>query len=177
MLDNDAPKFHSSPGKTWQCRCVERVMQYRVLALLLLWTSQLGCGLGVALLSDEARNKFSRQHSCPKERLVINVAPLKARALLTIGPPPPEIAADPGRLAVWRSTAREDIAGYGDMTAIRVRGCGLEQTYLCWDERASYGDDLNFICEEFDFTEANLRFGSFTLNSRVVESLREQLFP
>lgn len=107
----------------------------------------------------------------------MNVVPVKARDLLTAGAPPPDVATDPGRLAVWRSTASDDIADYYDMTAIRVRGCGTEQTYLCWDERAPYGDDLVFTCNEFDFTGSNLQLGSFALDPRVVESLREQLFP
>lgn len=152
-------------------------MQYRVVVLLLLSLTQLGCGLGRSLVAGSVRYTFSREHSCPEDRLAMHTIPVDPHELLVPADPPPDVAADPGRLSVWRTTAWEDAAEYTDLSAIRVQGCGVEQTYLCWDKIDTEHDDIDYFCKEMDFGSANLRLGDFTLNRTVTRTIHEQLVP
>ena len=146
-------------------------MQSRALFLLVLAASQLGCGIGRSLLSDIARSKFSRRYSCPEDRLTMRRLVVNREALLVAPAPPPDVAADPGRLAIWRANAIDDVKDYWDMTAVRVQGCDIDRTYLCWSERAPYADEIDYHCDEVDLT-ASLELGRFTLSSRVQQQLR-----
>jgi hypothetical protein len=150
-------------------------MRYRVWLLLVLGFSQLGCGIGRALLSDLARNRFSQQQSCPEDRLTMNAVPVRPQDLLTTSTPPPAVAADPDRLAVWQAGVNEAARNYRDLTLIHVSGCAVDRTYLCWAQRAPYGDELDHLCNEVDLSDASPRLGTFTLESRVMETLRERL--
>ncbi len=78
---------------------------------------------GCAALADRslratARDDFVRQATCPADRVTVVHAPP--------APAPPEIAADPGRLAIW-SSEQERRARYH----LVARGCGEERRYLC----------------------------------------------
>jgi hypothetical protein len=150
-------------------------MRYRVWFLLALSLSQIGCGIGRSLLSDEARSRFSQQQSCPEDRLTMTTLPVTAQDLLTASTPPPAVATDPGRFAVWKAGVHEGARNYRDLTLIHVAGCEVDRTYLCWDQRAPYGDDLDYLCNEVDPSDASPRLGTFTLDSRVMETLRERL--
>ena len=150
-------------------------MQYRMCVLLVLALSQIGCNLGRILLTDVARNKFSRRNSCPVERMTMNVVPVEAKEILTLPDAPPHIAADAGRLAVWNENLSDWVASYMDLTAVRVRGCEVDETYICWDERSDDGEDLDFICEEIDLGDPRSKLGSFTLNADVMDAVRERL--
>ncbi len=46
-------------------------------------------------------------------------------------PPPEDIAADPGRLAVWNADAAKS-------THYVARGCGQEQLYVCQNDGGSW---------------------------------------
>ena len=67
-----------------------------------------------------------------------------------------------------------DIADYLNLTAVDVTGCGFAQTYLCWEERAPYGDDLVYSCQEIDLNDSNSELGAFSLSWNVMQALREQ---
>jgi len=144
--------------------------------VLLFALSQFRCaGLGRSLLSDTARYQFSRQNSCPEDRLTLQAISLNARDLVTLPDPPPDVARDPGRLAVWRAMKLDDVADYMDLTAIGVSGCGYEQTYLCWIERAPYGEELEYQCEETAFDERDSRLGNFALDWPALKAIHERL--
>jgi hypothetical protein len=69
-------------------------------------------------LESNARSDFARQNSCPEDRVTIAHAPPR-RA-------PPEVAADPGRLAVWNDNEAKRSSHY-----YVASGCGHESLYLC----------------------------------------------
>ena len=149
-------------------------MQCRLLFLFLALT-QAGCGLSRSLLSGVARDEFSRQHSCPEERMTLKAIAVKPADLFTASEPPPDVAADPGRLAVFRSTDSENMSSYVHLHAMNVTGCGFEQTYFCWEEPAYNGETIDYFCEEIDLTDANARLGNFDLRADAMRALREQL--
>ena len=82
----------------------------RVLVLVLL--------AGCTSLEASARSEFARENSCPEERVVVSHAPPR--------PAPPDVAADPGRLAVWNDNEAKRSRIY-----YVARGCGHESRYLC----------------------------------------------
>lgn len=151
-------------------------MQRWVWFLLVVGLTQGGCSsLSRSVLSDVARNRFAREHSCPEDRMTMNAVSVKARDLLLAADPPPEVAAEPARLAVWTATKHDAVASYGSLTAIRVRGCDVERTYLCWDQRAPYGDERDYLCHEVDLGDANAKLGTFPLSSGAALALQEEL--
>jgi len=152
-------------------------MQYRAFFLLLLALSQAGCGLSRHLLSSAVRNTFERQHSCPAERLTLKAIPVNGHALVVVPQAPPDIAADPGRLAIWRAAAHEDIAEYTNLTAVRVTGCGFDERYLCWEERNTFGDEVEFDyhCRTIDPGDAHPSLGDFTLGPKAMQAVHDQL--
>jgi len=91
-----------------------------LLSLLLL--SATAC----ASLESSARSEFARENSCPEGRVTVSHAPPR--------PAPPDVAADPQRLAVWNDTeAKRQTHFY------MVTGCGRQNVYLC---EHRYGDDF-----------------------------------
>jgi hypothetical protein len=68
--------------------------------------------------ANGARNQFSRAFSCPESR--IEVSPAEG-----LDPAPPEIAADPERLEVWR---RNHVDG---RARLDLRGCGQSLRFAC----------------------------------------------
>ena len=100
---------------------------------------------------------------------------VEPRDLFTVDEPPPEVAADAARLAVWKATAGDRMSVYDDLSVIGVNGCGIRQTYVCWDQRAPHGDDRDSFCEEIDLTDPHVTLGSFTLNRNVAQTLSDQL--
>ena len=97
----------------------------------------------VACRSDEtiARDLFAARFTCPNER--ITVAPRKdLRAVdLAIRPedPPKDIAADPGRLALWQQEQARRAADYDGKSVMQARGCDHEVFYICGQLRVSVG--------------------------------------
>lgn len=152
-------------------------MQYRVFFLLLLALSQAGCGLSQYLLSEAVRNTFSRQHSCPEDRLTLKAIPVNGHALVVVPQASPEVVADPGRLAIWRAAAYEDIAEYLNLTAVRVTGCGFDERSLCWEVRSQFGDEVDFDyhCKAIDPSDAHPTLGDFNLGPKAMQAVHDQL--
>lgn len=73
----------------------------------------------------EARRVFSNEHYCPIPRV-------NASRVLVLGVPPPAVARDPGRFAMWRS-AQAGRAIAEERRVVRAWGCGEGATYACWD--------------------------------------------
>ena len=154
-------------------------MQYRVWLLLLLALSQSACGfsraLSRSLLSDTAHSRFSSRHSCPDDRMTLKAISLNVHDLVVLPDPPPDVAADPGRLAVWREVKRNTAAHYVFLTAVDVMGCGFQQTYLCWEEPDPQAEKTDYLCDEIDLNDANVYLGRFKLSSSALQAVRDQL--
>jgi hypothetical protein len=88
-----------------------------------------------------ARESFARSYSCPAER--ITVTPRKDLSAVDLavrpGVPPKEVAADPGRLEVWKKEATKRAADFEDATVVQAQGCDHEVFYVCGDLRVSVG--------------------------------------
>ena len=69
-------------------------------------------------MESNARSEFARQDSCPEDRVTVTHAPPR--------PAPPDVAADPGRLAVWNDNEAKRSQPY-----YVASGCGQQRRYLC----------------------------------------------
>jgi hypothetical protein len=88
-----------------------------------------------------AREEFGRQYSCPDDRVTARerpdiapetvLDPMRTRAAA----PPPEVAADPGRLAKWQADRDAALAArkhmYDDYEIHEVSGCDHTQLMAC----------------------------------------------
>jgi hypothetical protein len=88
-----------------------------------------GCTTDYATAAQDA---FIKAHSCPGDR--VTAAPTTAVA--TAPPtPPPDVAADPARAAIWNRTHQDEInrveAQNSGLNFIRVAGCGSQVVYAC----------------------------------------------
>jgi len=126
-------------------RCVGRLSMH----LLAAATGALAVGCA---LSDNARATFAAHHFCPSERVVVTERPdLKHPAHVAgyeMPPPPPDIQADPDRLALYmkeanrvQRPAREVDDGE---TYFEVKGCGDSELYRCSSLRS--GNKGNHVC-------------------------------
>jgi TPR repeat protein len=82
---------------------------------------------GCTSYSSAARAQFAASASCPSDKVTVTSRPGDP-----VPPqnPPPEVAADPGKLAVWRrddEERRQDAAA----TVYVAKGCGQERQYTC----------------------------------------------
>jgi len=97
----------------------------------------------VACNSDEtmARESFARQFTCPNERITVTPRKDLVAVDLTFRPeaPPKDIAADPGRLAIWQKEEARRAAEYEGKSVIQARGCEHEVFYICGQLRVSVG--------------------------------------
>lgn len=113
------------------------LMALGVLALLALIAAAPWALLALATkpLDVGAREQFSKEHSCPEDRIQVRARPdLKPfDAWLVERPrPPDEVARDPGRLAIWEKGERERAEGWNEgHETFEVRGCGHQVLYLC----------------------------------------------
>ena len=103
-------------------------------------------GLGFLVIgcrSNEtmARESFAHSFTCPEDRITVTPRKDLAAVDLALRPatPPAEIAADPGRLALWKAEAARGAADYEHDAVLQARGCGHEVFYLCGDLRVSVG--------------------------------------
>lgn len=105
---------------------------YARLGTLLLLTAA-GCQSRNAEYTQTAQEDFTRAYSCPKERVTATPRPDLSAYDLAVGPnkPPPDVAADPGRLAEWKKQQADVAAGYRGEVVIQVSGCGHEAYDLC----------------------------------------------
>ncbi|HEY1557936.1 MAG TPA: hypothetical protein VGF94_24070 [Kofleriaceae bacterium] len=88
----------------------------RLLALVAATVAVAACAFD-ARARPEVRSDFVRDATCPADRVTVAQASAPA--------PPPDVAADPGRLAVWNDQPRQ----HHEYVA---RGCGQELRYACW---------------------------------------------
>lgn len=103
------------------------------LAPLSQWVGQLVAGValvgcqtapGRAANLDQARQQFSEQAFCPLSRVTVGRGDVRPA-------PPPRVAADPERLAMWREAFDRSEQGEARQT-IAAAGCGEQITYACW---------------------------------------------
>lgn len=102
-----------------------------------------------ASLEPVARSAFSAAHSCPDDRLTSRERTDLQLFDVAFGPapqtaePPPEVRADPARLAMWQSTRQQDDANrqqWNDAGQVfEVEGCDRREVYACfrWTESAT----------------------------------------
>jgi hypothetical protein len=95
------------------------------------------CTTDFALVAQET---FEVEHSCPAARLEVRAHPELAwvdvlDADSPSAAPPPEVAADAGRLAIWsREQAKlraSRAKSYARHVVVEVRGCGYRELYGC----------------------------------------------
>jgi len=88
-----------------------------------------------------ARENFARAFTCPEDRITVTLHKELAAVDLAVRPaiPPKEIAADPGRLALWKEEAAHGAAEYERDAVVEARGCGHAVFYICGDLRVSVG--------------------------------------
>jgi hypothetical protein len=92
------------------------------------------CAVGCGSKQETARETFSKDKSCPLERVSAVARPELSSYDLTFGAqtPPREIAADPARLAMWKAEQEKTRAGWDDkMSVFEVGGCGEKKYYSC----------------------------------------------
>ena len=88
---------------------------------------------GCRSMEDGARDDFSRDHTCPVDRVEARVRKdIRPSSLAKAETPPAEIAADPGRLKMWQDERAKN-AQYADSnrTIVEVRGCGKLELQEC----------------------------------------------
>lgn len=88
-------------------------------------------------LDEGAKEELSHRYSCPMERVQVrrrtDVKPYDL-AFGRLGPSKPsdEVAADPGRLALWEKDEREKRSRWNSSFEVyEVRGCGHQVLYSC----------------------------------------------
>ncbi|MBL8923686.1 MAG: hypothetical protein JNJ54_32830 [Myxococcaceae bacterium] len=126
--------------------------------LALLVVSLSGC----QSLTDGAREQVSKAYSCPLERVVgVERSDLKAMELRLAGvpkpTPPPDIAADPARLAMWQQSqaeSRTQAASYPGVV-IEVKGCGLVVMMDCYRKNKVRWGESSVGCSEISKASAH----------------------
>ena len=91
---------------------------------------------GCQTLAAGAKEHFSKDYSCPPDRIEARDRPdLHPSSFRTQPPtptPPAAVAADPARLAIWEKNHRVDITQYDDDYDIEeAHGCGHDAFYQC----------------------------------------------
>jgi hypothetical protein len=103
------------------------------------------CGVVVtscASLSGEAKSEFARAASCPPDRVTVEPRPGLQSPLLGESPPP-DVAADPARVAFWRQqreAKRREL--FGECEWFESSGCGRRDTYCCEHPSGDHGEVL-----------------------------------
>jgi hypothetical protein len=96
--------------------------------------SALAALVGCQSLLDGAKETFSNENTCPIERVEARERPeLKASSFKAKRTPPADIAADPGRLAMWQKQEEASHTSSDGLGSIaEVRGCGKRAFYRCY---------------------------------------------
>ena len=84
-------------------------------------------------VTEGARERFSKDHSCPLDRVEVRPREdVRPSDLLARPQPSPEVARDPERLAVWQAAEAQSRA-YEDRAdkIVEVRGCGQQTLLAC----------------------------------------------
>ena len=89
-------------------------------------------------LADGAKETFAKDYSCPADRVESRDRPDLRHSSFDTGPttptpkPPPDIAADPARLAMWQRRHQHDPTELDSTTDVEeARGCGKQAFYFC----------------------------------------------
>jgi hypothetical protein len=89
-------------------------------------------------LADGAKEAFAKDYSCPADRVESRDRPDLRHSSFDTAPntltpkPPPDIAADPARLAMWQQRHQRDPTEFDRTTDVEeVRGCGKQAFYFC----------------------------------------------
>jgi hypothetical protein len=93
---------------------------------LLVFAPLLLLAASCATYAGVTRSAFVSDATCPSDRVTVAHAPPP--------PPPPDVAADPGRLRVWRTEAAKRTKHRFVAT-----GCGQTRRYFCDDEAEGTG--------------------------------------
>jgi hypothetical protein len=109
--------------------CTARSGRWARLGLL---AAALGTLASCATLTGTARENFATSHTCPPDRVTVAPRPDMTRNSLTPRPaPPPEVAADPGRLAYWREQLEKAESNLLPCEVFELTGCGQHQLVCC----------------------------------------------
>lgn len=113
------------------------------------------CVVGCRSNETIARESFARELSCPDERITVTPRKDLVGADLAIRPeaPPKDIAADPGRLAIWQKEEARRLADYEGTSVMQARGCDRELLYICGDLKVSVGATRH-ICQRASYPPA-----------------------
>ena len=99
-----------------------------------------GCG---KKLETGARDVFVKKVVCPADRVSVSPQPDVAPHTVYAAPartPSAEIAADPGRLALWKSQQPATVDVDAIAKSYKVTGCGQTALYACAHPRIDGGD-------------------------------------
>lgn len=83
-------------------------------------------------VTDGAKESFSSEKTCPLARVEARERPELKPSQFDKSDPPPDVAADPGRLQMWRDEHKAT-ADKDDMLGqiVEVRGCDKHVFYNC----------------------------------------------
>lgn len=96
--------------------------------ILFIALTPIGCSASL----DDVKEQFSHEFTCPTERIEARARPeLKPSMLERPASPPAEIAADPGRRAVWQAERDKHLAYIDGDRVFEARGCGHQTLYTC----------------------------------------------
>jgi hypothetical protein len=100
---------------------------------------------------DGSREEFSRQLTCPLERVEararpeLHVSDLREER----STPPKDVAADPERMKMWQQKQDEDRKWRDNRDEIfEVRGCGHQLLMACHRYNKGQG---GFVCTKYDY--------------------------
>lgn len=109
-------------------------MAYSAGAVLGLVSLLAACTQGCKSNEQAARETFSKDSSCPSERVTAVARPELSAYDLTFGKsaPPANIASDPARVAMWQADQDKTRKGWDDrMRVVEVGGCDEKKYYQC----------------------------------------------
>lgn len=132
-------------------------------------------------LHDGAIDIFSKTNICPADRLVAKERKdIQPHTILDVSvpAPPPEVAADPGRMQMWRDMHRvPDVDAFARV--FEVTGCGKTTKMACAHPRideadndfsASVSKDQNGVGTLTLYTESSSSTSALVVESDVVKS-------
>lgn len=98
-------------------------------------------------LSSGASETFSKLTTCPPERVTVVARP-DYRRPVPPDSPPPDVAADPGRLAFWHQQREQKLREAGDNpcfgdTPFEATGCGQRLILCCGHPTGSTPGSVN----------------------------------
>ncbi len=135
-----------------------------------------GCGIGPLVCRHQAVELFSAQFTCPGERLTTRSVRISPKELFERPSPPPDVAADSGRLRYWEKKTDEGLANFHDLTLVDVDGCDARLTYLCWLEHPPDTDAADAICPVVGLDAPPAHgFGGFAIKPAMWRTLKQRL--